>query len=175
MFSILIFRLILKWHNRHLVLGKELWNRVSLWEPTACVMKRGRSSSDRSGTRNPSDLPDVTAGDREGRVILASQWQPHLTLVGEPHWLSLFTEAVGHISCGVESSHSFTVDLLNGTFPFCWIACHTDLYGRQTGSPEHTKDLLHLAVLPFYLLTYGAEPFLRSCQLCSHSENSQQL
>jgi hypothetical protein len=24
-----------------------------------------------------------------------------------------------------------------------------------------------------YLLTYGAEPFLRSCQLCSHSENSQ--
>jgi hypothetical protein len=25
-----------------------------------------------------------------------------------------------------------------------------------------------------YLLTYGAEPFLRSCQLCSHSENSQQ-
>jgi hypothetical protein len=26
-----------------------------------------------------------------------------------------------------------------------------------------------------YLLTYGAEPFLRSCQLCSHSENSQQF
>jgi hypothetical protein len=25
-----------------------------------------------------------------------------------------------------------------------------------------------------YLRTYGAEPFLRSCQLCSHSENSQQ-
>jgi hypothetical protein len=25
----------------------------------------------------------------------------------------------------------------------------------------------------FYLLTYGAEPFLRSCQLCSHSRNSQ--
>jgi hypothetical protein len=24
-------------------------------------------------------------------------------------------------------------------------------------------------------LTYGAEPFLRSCQLCSHSENSQQF
>jgi hypothetical protein len=24
-----------------------------------------------------------------------------------------------------------------------------------------------------YLLTYGAEPFLRSCQLCSHSRNSQ--
>jgi hypothetical protein len=26
-----------------------------------------------------------------------------------------------------------------------------------------------------YLLTYGAVPFLRSCQLCSHSGNSQQL
>jgi hypothetical protein len=26
-----------------------------------------------------------------------------------------------------------------------------------------------------YLLTYGVEPFLRSCQMCSHSENSQQF
>jgi hypothetical protein len=26
-----------------------------------------------------------------------------------------------------------------------------------------------------YLLMYGAEPFLRSCQLCSQSENSQQF
>jgi hypothetical protein len=26
-----------------------------------------------------------------------------------------------------------------------------------------------------YLLTYRAEPFLRSCQLCSHSGNSQQF
>jgi hypothetical protein len=26
-----------------------------------------------------------------------------------------------------------------------------------------------------YLLMYGAETFLRSCQLCSHSENSQQF
>jgi hypothetical protein len=25
------------------------------------------------------------------------------------------------------------------------------------------------------ILTYGAEPFLRSCQLCSHSGNSQQF
>jgi hypothetical protein len=29
--------------------------------------------------------------------------------------------------------------------------------------------------ITFYLLAYGAEPFLRSCQLCSHSENSQQI
>jgi hypothetical protein len=26
-----------------------------------------------------------------------------------------------------------------------------------------------------YLLSYGAEPFLRSCQLCSHSGNPQQF
>jgi hypothetical protein len=26
-----------------------------------------------------------------------------------------------------------------------------------------------------YFLTYGAEPFLRSCQLCSHSENSRAI
>jgi hypothetical protein len=32
-----------------------------------------------------------------------------------------------------------------------------------------------VTVVLTYLLTYGAEPFLRSCQLCSHSENSQQL
>jgi hypothetical protein len=30
-------------------------------------------------------------------------------------------------------------------------------------------------ILLTYLLTYGAEPFLRSRQLCNHSENSQQL
>jgi hypothetical protein len=26
-----------------------------------------------------------------------------------------------------------------------------------------------------FILTYGAEPFLRSCQLCIHSGNSQQF
>jgi hypothetical protein len=30
-----------------------------------------------------------------------------------------------------------------------------------------------LCLLPDYLLTYGAKPFLRSCQLCSHSRTSQ--
>jgi hypothetical protein len=30
-----------------------------------------------------------------------------------------------------------------------------------------------LCLFPGYLLTYGAKPFLRSCQLCSHSRPSQ--
>jgi hypothetical protein len=43
----------------------------------------------------------------------------------------------------------------------------------QTARPlwSATKQV-HLLT---YLLTYGAEPFLRSCQLCSHSEHSQQF
>jgi hypothetical protein len=36
------------------------------------------------------------------------------------------------------------------------------------------KEILR-TVSNTYLLMYGAEPFLRSYQLCSHSENSQQL
>jgi hypothetical protein len=40
------------------------------------------------------------------------------------------------------------------------------------------KNTAFRSVIPFtladtYLLTYGAEPFLRSCQLCSHSGTSQ--
>jgi hypothetical protein len=36
-------------------------------------------------------------------------------------------------------------------------------------SVQQSDDLLT------YVLMYGAEPFLRSCQLCSHSGNSQQF
>jgi hypothetical protein len=32
---------------------------------------------------------------------------------------------------------------------------------------------LHFKSILTYLLTYGAEPFLRNCQLCSHSRTSQ--
>jgi hypothetical protein len=32
---------------------------------------------------------------------------------------------------------------------------------------------IHVRGVLTYLLTYGAEPFLRSCQLCSHSGTSQ--
>jgi hypothetical protein len=40
--------------------------------------------------------------------------------------------------------------------------------------PQVTGYVATLVALT-YLLTYGAEPFLRSCHLCSHSENSQQF
>jgi hypothetical protein len=43
---------------------------------------------------------------------------------------------------------------------------------------EKTKNMLSTRILGKILpclLTYGAEPFLRSCPLCSHSENSQQF
>jgi hypothetical protein len=36
-------------------------------------------------------------------------------------------------------------------------------------------DCLHTEFYITYLLMYGAQPFLRSCQLCSHSGNSQQF
>jgi hypothetical protein len=37
------------------------------------------------------------------------------------------------------------------------------------------KQNVPVSLLLTYLLMYGAEPFLRSCQLCSHSGNSQQF
>jgi hypothetical protein len=36
-----------------------------------------------------------------------------------------------------------------------------------------SKSSLNNEILLTYLLTYEAEPFLRSCQFCSHSGNSQ--
>jgi hypothetical protein len=45
---------------------------------------------------------------------------------------------------------------------------NANVYNVQRNITEHITILT-------YLLTYGAEPFLRSCQLCSHSENSQQF
>jgi hypothetical protein len=48
--------------------------------------------------------------------------------------------------------------------------------GRRGGKPA-TNSLSYGAALSLrtYLLTYGAEPFLRSRQLCSHSRISQQF
>jgi hypothetical protein len=39
-------------------------------------------------------------------------------------------------------------------------------------TPPQVRSILWTTLT--YLLTYGAETFLRSCQLCSHSGNSQQ-
>jgi hypothetical protein len=44
----------------------------------------------------------------------------------------------------------------------------------KTGK-DTTVLSLFILVRHTYLFTYGAEPFLRSCQLCSHSQNSQQF
>jgi hypothetical protein len=41
--------------------------------------------------------------------------------------------------------------------------------------PPRGLNLMISLNLLTYLLMYGAEPFLRSCQLCSHSGNSQQF
>jgi hypothetical protein len=40
----------------------------------------------------------------------------------------------------------------------------------QLKTNQHSKTMFYLLT---YLLTYGAEPFLRSCQLRSHSRTSQ--
>jgi hypothetical protein len=49
-------------------------------------------------------------------------------------------------------------------FLFWW--CKKIVWKLGIGSNTSQQDCL---------LTYGAEPFLRSCQLCSHSGNSQQF
>jgi hypothetical protein len=45
----------------------------------------------------------------------------------------------------------------------------TQIYLGGRGLEKNYHDLQ----LYTYLLTYGAEPFLRSCQLCSHSRTSK--
>jgi hypothetical protein len=49
-------------------------------------------------------------------------------------------------------------------------------YSKARGR-EHKaiRRKLNQCISITYLLTYGAESFLRSCQLCSHSGNSQQF
>jgi hypothetical protein len=50
------------------------------------------------------------------------------------------------------------------------------LFARTlTYSEPDTFTLIHFYNMYTYLLMYGAEPFLRNCQLCSHSGNSQQF
>jgi hypothetical protein len=63
-------------------------------------------------------------------------------------------------------SHSFNILLKN---VWCFSSCVYVSYWVLAGTCRTTLIILT------YLLTYGAEPFLRSCQLCSHSENSQQF
>jgi hypothetical protein len=47
---------------------------------------------------------------------------------------------------------------------------------RQKLNNQELRDLYSSPINNItYLLTYGAETFLRSCQLCSHSEISQQF
>jgi hypothetical protein len=60
------------------------------------------------------------------------------------------------------------------TFFFNPVACF--LYkAKHLSAPSYTLKLdINFLLIP-YLLTYGADPFLRSCQLCSHSGNSQQF
>jgi hypothetical protein len=40
---------------------------------------------------------------------------------------------------------------------------------KRKAKREYRKEEMNIG----NLLTYGAEPFLRSCQLCSHSRTSQ--
>jgi hypothetical protein len=50
-----------------------------------------------------------------------------------------------------------------------------DLDGQFFNIALPKRKLISKELTFLYLLTYGAEPFLRSCQLCSHSGNSQQF
>jgi hypothetical protein len=59
--------------------------------------------------------------------------------------------------------------------PICylkWVDLLSQVERVWVGLTIWTKEFLQLN-LRTYLLTYGAEPVLRSCQLCSHSRTSQ--
>jgi hypothetical protein len=62
-------------------------------------------------------------------------------------------------------------NLFSDIFEFC-CAIKMDIKFDYNGS----KQLYYVTFYDiFYLPTYGDEPYLRSCQLCSHSGNSQQF
>jgi hypothetical protein len=69
------------------------------------------------------------------------------------------------------------------TFHIEKLAYHVRLYASRNvifnrSTDFHETWYAHNATLDYItyiLVTYGAEPFLRSCQLCSHSGNSQQF
>jgi hypothetical protein len=90
------------------------------------------------------------------------------------HSTSLLSRASG------ESPVSITTERSRGNFTALSYIRLTKWRFHSWRNPKHVNFVPHL--LPFssetslvwtYLLTYGAEPFLRSCQLCSHSRPSQ--
>jgi hypothetical protein len=50
-----------------------------------------------------------------------------------------------------------------------------DFHSTKESYIFQKTELLTTTYVLTYLLMYGAEPFLRSCQLCSHSEIFQQF
>jgi hypothetical protein len=68
---------------------------------------------------------------------------------------------------GINETSPFTSVSLSRTVG--WTPWMSD---QLIARPLPTQD--NINVLTYWLM-YGAEPFLRSCQSCSHSENSQQF
>jgi hypothetical protein len=71
---------------------------------------------------------------------------------------------------------SFTVVIVNSTCHYCLRFCMS-AFSIIVKSPVPCGymlfTILHVTLVYTYLLTHGAERFLRSCQLCSHSRTSQ--
>jgi hypothetical protein len=56
-----------------------------------------------------------------------------------------------------------------------WLDDSNNVWENYTFLPSDTSSGSTAVTEHTYLLTYGAEPFPRSCQLCSHPGNSQQF
>jgi hypothetical protein len=78
-------------------------------------------------------------------------------------------------------SYTYTEGTEHNTKAICIMKCflsRENVFSTQKKCQKYLMTLfLHLPTPPLltYLLMYRAEPFLRNCQLCSHSGNSQQF
>jgi hypothetical protein len=93
---------------------------------------------------------------------ILSQFDPVHTI---PSYLSkIHFNIVRHLRLGLTSG------LFPSVFPTISYMCSSYPHSCYMSCPSH-----HPSSFSTYLLTYGAEPFLRSSQFCTHSGYSQQF
>jgi hypothetical protein len=85
----------------------------------------------------------------------------------QPTWLCVTPAFMAHYS----TLKIVAIYLFETSVDFQRILCRYIPEGRIL----QTSDISAFAYLLTYLLMYGAEPFLKSYQLCSHSGDSQQF